>query len=173
MRTQDGAHCSAPLQEDLLLSCHRPREASLASKLGVWFSHKQNAPASENVSQLNTKLPPPAFHMHLCVKFVFHVKNNIFFSNHICVKFLWFLHVELTHEPSASFGERSAQGDGHLSFNKQHKPAWDSWDHFVSDSLGFNARPIVPLNPWFSRVLQFPLPRGLSPGQWLQQPCLE
>lgn len=62
--------------------------ASSASKSWVWFRHKLNAPASENVPRLNTKLPPPAFYMYLCVKLVFHVKNIIFFSNHIFAKFL-------------------------------------------------------------------------------------
>ena len=100
--------------------------------------------------RLNTKLPP--FFIHLFVKFVFHVKYIIFFSNQIFAKFLLVLHGEFAHQPSVPFGERSAPCDGYVSFSKEPRPSWDGEGHLAWGSL----RPL-----FFEGKSNFPLPRGL------------
>lgn len=84
----------------LLLYCHRTWQPAWRTK------HESHAVTSTFVSakvpQLNTKLPSPPFFIHLCVKFVFHVKYILFFSNHIFADFLLVLHVVLAHPPSVS-----------------------------------------------------------------------
>lgn len=92
------------------------------------------------------------FFIHLFVKFVFHVKYIIFFSNQIFAKFLLVLHGELAHQPSVPFGEWSAQCDGYLSFNKEPRPAWEWEGHLAWGSIG-------PL--FFEGYSIFSLPGGL------------
>lgn len=135
--------------------------ASSASKSWVWFRHKQNAPASENVPRLNTKLPPPAFYMYLCVKLVFHVKNILFFSNHIFANFLLVFTYGARPRTSRPFWRVVSSGQWALVIQQG-----------TQTCFGF----MGPLSTWLLQtpvlqvVLQFPLSRGLSPGQSLQQP---
>lgn len=116
-----------------------------ASKL--WVSdpgHKQNVPASENVPQVNTKLPPPHFFIHLCVRFVFHVKY-IFLKSYFCKLFVGFTCGACL--PTIS------------PFWKQIYPVWQAlviqretqtWlgfkGHLVCGPLRLHARPMAPPN---------------------------